>query len=409
MARPYSATGAILFLVFGATVVAGDGPTLAPPPRSVALDDLIRRLGSEDFLERQAAMRRLSALPVDAPPPALIEATRSPDPEVRRRAGEAVKAIRTKAEDRALGRERLFAKRGAIDLFVASTSAWDIPADDDRLWQAVLDVGMALVRKLPALPKLTPIDSGKAGGWSPQNGRVPITPARFWSTSGGSHLLIRSNEPYRVPSLYRYGGFRATEVIAPEVLTRNLVVADGQVRAGNYISESIILANGNVTTARYLSNAIVVCDGDVEVAETLSRAVVIARGDITVQEHASSSTLIAGGKVSIAKEGPPNLRNVVEEKQSKPLDFVTFFELSTVGVEAKAVDKAVQITAVAVGKPFAHAGVCVGDIILEVNGKKPDSAESLRRLLRDALAIGDATVKLNRGGKTETVKVSLPE
>jgi hypothetical protein len=33
----------------------------------------------------------------------------------------------------------------------------------------------------------------------------------------------------------------------------------------------------------------------------------------------------------------------------------------------------------------------------------------LRRLLRDALAIGDATVTLKRGDKTETVKVTLPE
>jgi S1-C subfamily serine protease len=53
--------------------------------------------------------------------------------------------------------------------------------------------------------------------------------------------------------------------------------------------------------------------------------------------------------------------------------------------------------------------VWVGDIIAEVNGKKPEAAESLRRLLRDALAVGDATVKLNRGGKSVTVKVSLPE
>lgn len=44
-----------------------------------------------------------------------------------------------------------------------------------------------------------------------------------------------------------------------------------------------------------------------------------------------------------------------------------------------------------------------------MNGQKPDSPEALRRLLRDALAIGDATVKLQRGEKTETVKVSLPE
>jgi S1-C subfamily serine protease len=74
-----------------------------------------------------------------------------------------------------------------------------------------------------------------------------------------------------------------------------------------------------------------------------------------------------------------------------------------------AVDKAVQVAAIEKGKPFDHAGVWVGDIVAEVNGKKPDSAESLRRLLRDALAIGDATVKLQRRGNTKTVKISLPD
>jgi S1-C subfamily serine protease len=98
-----------------------------------------------------------------------------------------------------------------------------------------------------------------------------------------------------------------------------------------------------------------------------------------------------------------------ETRLSARPGYITFFELSTVGVEVKMADKAVQVTAVAEGKPFADAGVRDGDIIAEVNGKKPDSAESLRRLLRDALAIGDAAVKFQRGGKTQTVRISLPE
>ena len=40
-----------------------------------------------------------------------------------------------------------------------------------------------------------------------------------------------------------------------------------------------------------------------------------------------------------------------------------------------------QVTSIIDDKPFAEAGVRVGDIITAVNGKKPDSAESLRRLL----------------------------
>src|SRR5262249_35184595 len=99
----------------------------------------------------------------------------------------------------------------------------------------------------------------------------------------------------------------------------------------------------------------------------------------------------------------------VQEKVPRPLGYVTFFELSTVGVEVKEADGVVKVTAVEEGKPFAKARVKAGDVITAVNGKKPESAESLRRLLRDALAVGDATVTLRRGDKTETVTVALPE
>ena len=155
----------------------------------------------------------------------------------------------------------------------------------------------------------------------------------------------------------------------------------------------------------------IVCDGDVTLTEGhITDPLIVARGNITAQS-AVTTVLMAGGKVTLGKPRERWLKvgATSSRRSSRIRSAITFFELSTVGVEAKVIDKAVQVTAVTDGKPFAKAGVKVGDIILEVNGKKPDSPESLRRLLRDALAIGDATVKLQRGDKTETVKVSLPE
>ena len=99
----------------------------------------------------------------------------------------------------------------------------------------------------------------------------------------------------------------------------------------------------------------------------------------------------------------------IRENESRPFGFVTFFELSAVGVEVKVADKVVTVAKVAGDGAFAQAGMKVGDVVAGVNGKKPDSAESLRRLLRDALALGDATITLKRGDTTETVKVALPE
>jgi membrane-associated protease RseP (regulator of RpoE activity) len=180
---------------------------------------------------------------------------------------------------------------------------------------------------------------------------------------------------------------------------------------------SLILATGDLASAYGISQSVIICDGDVRVCENVVKSLIIARGSVMIEGWGYQNTLIAGREVIVKKPVPlPNgqqlpkgSENIIEEYARRPLGYITFFELSTVGVEVKLADKAVQVTAVADSKPFAEAGVRVGDIVAEVNGKKPDSAESLRRLLRDALAIGDATVILQRGGRTKTVKISLPD
>lgn len=394
--------GSILSCFLG--VSAGGSPPLplAPSPRLTVIE-LIGRLGSEDFREREEAAAQLARL--EEPPPQLIEATRSPNPEISQRAIQVVRTIRARAEDRALGRERVFAKRGAIDRFVASTAFWELPSDDDRIWQTVLDVATAL-------------DDRTNYRWRIAGKKRSISPADFWLvTIRVTHT--RSEGVYRVPEKNRGGeamqcepgGILAQEVIAPQALDRNLVVARGPVRAETRIVQSVILANGDVAAKHGLEVSVVVCDGSVQVEDSVRDCIVIARGDITIKGSASRSTLIAGGKVTIGNPPPPenSPQLTLQENSRNPLGFVTFFELSTVGVEVKLGDAAVKVTAVADGKPFAKAGVKAGDVITGVNGKKPDSAESLRRLLRDALAVGDATVTLRRGDKTQTVTVALPE
>jgi membrane-associated protease RseP (regulator of RpoE activity) len=180
---------------------------------------------------------------------------------------------------------------------------------------------------------------------------------------------------------------------------------------------SLVLATGDVTSGDDIQFSVVICDGDVHVKRNVTKSLIIARGKITIGGTAYRSNLYAGQTVAIAKPREVTMSPqaekvfyvVVKEHETNPLGYITFFELSTVGVEVKVADGAVAVAKVAEGKPFAKAGVKVGDVVTAVNGKKPDSAESLRRLLRDALALGDATVTLKRGDKTETVKVSLPE
>ena len=129
----------------------------------------------------------------------------------------------------------------------------------------------------------------------------------------------------------------------------------------------------------------IICDGDV-VMKGMHGSFIIARGSVTVEGYGSENTIIAGGTVVFKKPVPlPNQQTIpkerenrIQEKVNAPLGYITFFELSTVGVEVEAAGKVVQVSAVVDDKPFADAGVKMGDIITQVNGKKPDSAESLR-------------------------------
>jgi hypothetical protein len=78
-------------LVLAASVQDGSG---AP-----ALDRLIHQLGSDEFTQREAASRALDRAG-EAALPALRKALASPDPDVRRRAGELVKRIEARLRAR---------------------------------------------------------------------------------------------------------------------------------------------------------------------------------------------------------------------------------------------------------------------------------------------------------------------
>jgi hypothetical protein len=395
----------LLALTVVAGVAGGDPVPVAPPPRESRIGELVRRLGSEDFREREDATRQLAALDLPEPPPELVRALQSPNPEVRQRAEQAIRAIRQRAIDPMLKPGRTFAAGGRVDLFVAATAAWKLEADDDRLWQPALDLAHQVVKK------------AEYSWWPPEDCKRAFSSMAEFRKSFNPRF-IRADQPHQQEKvlngfpLGRYpGGIMAPGVSSPVALGNNIIVSRGEVRAVTRLGSSIAYANGDVT-AGTLNGLVLICDGNVTVKDHIEPALVIARGNIQAGSYASRSFLVAGGSVKLGKPDPLGGKIwpcVVKENETNPLGYITFFELSTVGVEVKVVDKAVQVSAVTNGQPFAKAGVRVGDVVTEVNGKKPDSAESLRRLLRDALAIGDATVKLRRGDKTETVKVALPE
>ena len=313
--------------------------------------------------------------------------------------------VPTDEQGRLRARGKRFAERGQIDLFVACATRWKVKADDRRLWEPAADLGRRLIEK-----------AEMPGGRVPQD-----TPSSYKDFAAfvdrWKPEFTRRDEAYfrpdpdEAPAPVPYEEvIQAPGVVSPVGVAHCLILSQGSVQAGRGIQHSVVFANGDVAARTNMNSVVIVCDGDVTSAEgQITSSVVVARGNITAKS-AATVVVMAGGKVALENKDALKRKGfgVISENAPNTLG-IKFFELSSVGLEVKAADKAVTVEKVAAKSEAEKAGVKAGDVILEVGEKKPADAESLRRLLRDALAVGDATVKVKRGNDTLSVTLKLSD
>ncbi len=397
-----------LSLGTGVLGAADGGPAQAPPPRRIPIEALVKQLASADVTQREEAEKRLIAIALD-PPPELLAAATSDDPNQRERASKVAQAMRWNVVATRLPRGQRFAEQGRVDLFVAATAVWSLKPDDDRLWEPAQDLGRRLIEKAEMKGDRKPHNCPSS--FRDYATYKRLVPPRFKRLD---ELYTRTDpQQANPPVLWYQEAVQARGLVCPTGIINNLIVSRGSVWTEKTIQASVVFANGDVTSRGVMLSSVVVCDGNVTVTDSdIAQALVVARGNITVKGRAACATLIAGGKVTLGDPRKPKSEhhfNVIVENEPNSLGFITFFELSRVGLEVKVADGAVQVAKVEAKSESEKAGVKVGDAILDVNGKKPADGESLRRLLRDALAVGDATVNLQRGKDTINVKLSLPD
>ncbi|MBX9583313.1 MAG: PDZ domain-containing protein [Gemmataceae bacterium] len=302
-----------------------------------------------------------------------------------------------------------FAEVGKVDRYVATSGGWDLPADDPRLWQPAFDLAQRLSDK-----------SGVRFGWGPdqENYFLFTTVARYRELTTPS--FHRTDRPHRqrdrndagMEQLYWPEAVIAPEFTSPHSMGRTAAIVRGSVRVKHVLGDAIVFATGDVTMGDNCSGAVVVADGDVEVGGNLYDSLIVARGDIRVRKIANCSGLFAGGRVTIGQElpdQPDETRSFVRDDDVCPFGFVTWFDLEVVGIDAAKADGGVAVKAVAAGKPFAKAGVQVGDLVTKVGEHAVTTPEEFRRRLRDAHAVAaEATLTARRDGQPVTVRVPLP-
>ncbi|MBX9625994.1 MAG: PDZ domain-containing protein [Gemmataceae bacterium] len=305
---------------------------------------------------------------------------------------------------------RAFAAAGKVDRFVATTAGWKLLADDPRLWRPVFDLAGRLVDK-----------SAGPDPWLPRDRVTAFAAAADRRELPEDTIAVRSDHPHRQRERDVFGRQQPSSpewVIAPALssplsMRRTAAVARGPVRVPFAFLDSIVLTNGDITVGPgATAGVIVVADGDIEVGDGLEDSLVIARGDVRVKKGVVRSTVVAGGRVAVGNAGdtlPVPFKPVIVGNEPNPFGFVSWFELSQVGVAGEAADGGVAVTRVVAGRPFAAAGVRKGDLVVKVREHPVGTPEEFRRRVRDAHALtAEAVVHLRRDGQPFTVRVPLP-
>lgn len=370
--------------------------TTVDSPTGKTVEELIRDLGSDQFAVREEAERQLQDREEAAS--ALRQALRSPDAEVARRAARVLDALAKRASRRAADELAALAKAGALDQAVERLVAREKWDDEDACWQALAEAA----HRLAGLGERA---WGKGAIFMPEKVRSSEI------FSGDFSKYLKAMRPRRiaarqalVPKSEYFVVVRGEEVSAPDGFMKSFIAASARLRTAAF-GHCVVLAGGSVE-AEGAADSVIVCDGDFTARGGISRSVVVARGAVTF-DATRDSVIVTVGPSGIPKKVDVS-RSVIRENEPTPLGFVKFFDPADAGITVEAAEGGVRVKEVAVGKPFARAGLRAGDLITGVDDAVVVSPESFRRLLRRKLAEGKETLfKVRRAHQAVAITVPL--
>jgi hypothetical protein len=236
----------LLTILIGPAAVTADPPR--PPADPKTIPRLIVDLGSDEFETRERAAGRLLELE-EAALPALQEAARSTDAEVRRQAELLTAEITVRVEERRL-RQLLEGLDHMLERMVREKGY----ATPER-WQSLLRAVEALVTRATEV-------GGKPFGL-PALDLARLAPQSYLPLEGHTdHARVLVD-----------GTFRPTHSLRHSVL-----VSSDSVRKITFIADSVVLINGDLEEGFVIENSVVICRGAVRNTGKIENCVVLTAG-----------------------------------------------------------------------------------------------------------------------------------
>ena len=243
----------------------------ASPPTEREIEQLIEKLGSARFEEREEATHKLSKM--EGAKTRLDKALRSADLEVRRRAADILAEFERMRALRGLNKAKTLGKDGRVIEMVDRLVHWSKWDTGGEGWSALTQFTGKLIDLTPrdVLPRLLRenIERFPAGDF--RRYVDAIHPKEI----SGRKLNIRQVDGFRLVRGERVA-FGTTE---EEIFLRGIIVASENASVSVSLW-SVIISGGNLKVV-FLGPSIIICDGDVEVSDLRGPCIIIARGKVT--------------------------------------------------------------------------------------------------------------------------------
>jgi hypothetical protein len=362
--------------------------------------DLVRRLGSSNFEERDRIERQLATTP--AAMLAVVSGTSSPDAEIQRRCRAILSGWAARQADRGL-KNLVREAGGDFDRFVNS-----------------------LLKSPPELPSFARAAAAARAfdGFIVRNSFPNLTMKKDWPLTPFHEFnaYLKAMKP-TLPGEARKGSSpfldRASRADI-EKMFYSVLLCSGNVRVGSSTG-SLIIAGGDVVCDGHLLSTMVIASGDVTVKSRRTRGLIIAGGNVTIQsQHASDLVLVTPGKahiegrhaIPVPGQRQVSRRLVVFEQGSKPCaDLFAFRSLKDYGIDASADGDRIKIKKVETQSPFSGI-LKQNDSVIRSVGETIESVGNLRRILSSALDTQRIDLQVDRDGQilrvAGAIKVASP-
>jgi hypothetical protein len=202
---------------------------------------LIDQLGADDFRQREAATKKLSEL-ADVPP-ALREAMKSGNPEVRRRAALVVSRISTRLAEKQYQEAVAELQKFELDDLIYRMVT-DEKSRTEKNWKLIQTVVKAVSRRARYLDGKTDELRFPIPNFDLKS--MPIADVNRWNRNGD--------------------------------LRDEILLLNNPTRTRTSITNCLVLCSGPLPGVTTISNSIIIADGDIEGANAITNSLLIARG-----------------------------------------------------------------------------------------------------------------------------------